>query len=206
MVWSRQTDNFEVQFNVTADGGATMQYAIDRPLDRVGRQDRAASLAPSLACLRGSDGMAVCWADGQPDESIWFSRSADGGTTWTDKPTRVSGADSCGGSEPADHMPGIGYTSYGWVVAWQNPRGSATADVYSSWSADWDNGKRWRDRTRLNRGSAASGSLRVAASPLDSMGVAGPVLCGWLEERPGGGATIRVRRIALQAMGGPAGG
>ena len=183
LAWSRDVGEFSIEYNRTDDSGTTFLYGADRPLDaQLGKSNDSPSVLPDIACL--GDLVGVCWADDSPLQSLWCSCSTDGGLTWRGVPTRVAGPRA-----PPGRKSHIGLTDYGMLVAWEDPVGG-TADLHAAWSLD--DGATFTTPVTLNVGPAKAGSLRIAASPLDTEGLEGNVVCAWIEDR-GAGNEIRLR-------------
>jgi hypothetical protein len=139
--------DFDIFFSKSVNGGLTWS-----PNVRVNSDDPGnSSTNPSIA-VDNSDNIYVVWQDNRNGNSdIYFAKSSDGGTSWTDPEIRI---DDDVGTENQE-TPSIAVNSTGAIfVVWEDIRSASDFDIYFAKSIN--GGINWSDpNIRVNDDAGA---------------------------------------------------
>lgn len=139
---------------------------------KVSGEGKSCSFASIAA---GNDGSVnIVWQDksGQAEEEIFYSRSSDGGKSWSN-PINISNT-TTGSSEP---KVAVGPDNAVHVVWIDTLSGAKSPDVY--YLASTDAGKTWSERADLSNTPGICSNPAIAVSPKGTVHIA------WLDNTPG---------------------
>jgi Neuraminidase (sialidase) len=159
--WKKGSKNADIFHTSSADGGKTWSRAADIS------NTPGISAHPAIAAGKAHD-IAVVWSDttsGEKSPDIFFSRSADGGKTWS-KPLDISNTPGIS-SEPDVAITPDGAVHVIWL---DTSGGDANADVWYAGSAD--GGKTWSKPLDISNTPKPSLTPAIAAGPDGSINVA----------------------------------
>ena len=156
-----------IYYSFTSDLGATWSAPA-----KVSGDGKSCSFASIAA---GNDGSVnIVWQDkttGQAEEEIFYSRSPDGGKSWSN-PVNISNTPA-GSSEAKVAVGPDNAVHVVWVDALS---GAKSPDVY--YVVSTDAGKTWSERAELSNTGACSNPA-IAVSPKGTVHIA------WLDKTPG---------------------
>ncbi|MBI2374678.1 MAG: exo-alpha-sialidase [Deltaproteobacteria bacterium] len=142
------------------------------------------SVRLSLALATAADGALVAvYGDDRRDLNggIYFSRSTDGGSTWSAS-TLVNDGDRGLSPTSTQRWPTIATEPGGGIVAaWEDGRNARFYNVDFYFGRSTDNGATWAPNTKLNDNGPASGRERVVLAALG----AGSIVAAWSDSRNG---------------------
>ncbi|RKX68936.1 hypothetical protein DRP53_09650 [candidate division WOR-3 bacterium] len=160
-IWYKLGSPDEIRFSKSTDGGATWTPSV------VVDEASAQNCGGGEITVSG-DELLVVWADSRTGWRCYFSKSTDGGNTWTSgikiTPDELS---------TAPRIEVFGDTIYAAYMVYYSPK-----DIYLSRSTD--NGSSWEVMGRIN--DVSSGEQRyhdIALAP------DGDICCAWYDWRSG---------------------
>ena len=167
-VWQDyRNDDADIYVARSVDGGATWGASTRVNHDAAGQWQSAPDIAVDAAGI-----VHVVWSDSRAgDDDIYYSRSADGGQTWS---TEVRVNDSSTGSQ---HLPAIAAQADTVCIIWVDGRVALNRDVYVDCSAD--GGLTWDVDARVNTDTGAYSHY----APDIALGTAGRVHAVWHDTR-----------------------
>jgi len=164
-----RNDDADVYFARSIDGGQTWGASARVNHDAAGYWQSAPDIAVNVAGV-----LHAVWSDSRAgDDDIYYTRSTDGGQTWSAE-MRVN--DIFTGSQ---YSPAIAALGDAVCIVWVDGRVASNRDVYVDCSAD--GGLTWGVDTRVNNDTGAYSHY----VPDIALGTAGRIHAVWYDNRNG---------------------